>query len=846
MADRYEIREKIGQGGLGEVYVAYDTQLGREVALKRMRATEEEKAAKDDDLFKEAKVMSTLMHPNVVTIFDVGHDEHGPFAVMELLKGETFDRTVERGALTLEDFRRFVQQTLEGMIAAQAIGLMHRDSKPGNLMVIWLPSGKFQVKILDFGLAKFSQKPSEQTSDQGDGIMGSIYFMAPEQFERLPLDKPTDMYALGCVYYYGLTQQHPFEGDSPAQVMASHLRHDVKELSELRPDLPEEICTWVMWMINRQPEDRPADANEALEYFREGGEGHEAPAQAAPPTRPLLVTGPAATAVRAQAPPGLAVGDQTAYMLSGSQPAGTASQPLGAGAAYLASKKKGGGARAGAAKAGGAGRKGTFPMWALVTFPLLLVAAIGFGGYSMYQSGQQRKKTKHFEAMFEEARPQGDAGTVRDMIARMQQDGDVAVAAATILSKLEGPGVSQEMINQLPNVKGKALINLMRAVAMRGYEGASAALAEVADTTTERELRIEALGALAQVTGEKDLPLLVSLLPEMEGDQEKGMLQEAIVRVLRGRRSQELRTEPLIAQLRSAATPELKAQILSMLGRIGGTTAIEAIYDHIDSPEDPVSSAAMLALSQWPTAEPAERLLGVASGDGSDVRRSVALLAYVRLAGSASDIPMSRRVSMLEEAFSLAREIGVARVERDVFGELSSIPDESALAFAEEMKGDERIGRYASNAIAGIKRGLQRVIQLEPSGGSLLARSAYIFGPDARYASRTDGEGVISNWNGPHTTLIYTVGIVQEGTYAVKLVQAATAEHGGSYEIDVAGINLVEEVKTTGSETEFTVAVLGDVVFGEPGNYELVVRPLDITGDEGLMIMQGVELEFLN
>ncbi|HUE95460.1 MAG TPA: protein kinase, partial [Longimicrobiaceae bacterium] len=310
---RYQIREKIGRGGLGDVYVAYDTQLGREVALKRLRPNGRDVG--DSDLLKEAKVLSSLQHPNIVTLYDVGPDAEGPFAVMELLKGETLDRTVERGALTFEDFRNVVTQTLEGMIAAQSAGLLHRDVKPTNIMVIWLPSGKFQIKILDFGLAKFSRQPTEQTSDIGDGIMGSIYFMAPEQFERLPLDPRTDMYSLGCVYYHSLTQRHPFEGDSAPQVMASHLRHDVRELGDLRPDLPEGVTTWVMWMINRQMEDRPADARQALEIFQhvladyERSRTTSVPAaptfQPRPATRPVLLAGaqPAAGVGGRIAPP---------------------------------------------------------------------------------------------------------------------------------------------------------------------------------------------------------------------------------------------------------------------------------------------------------------------------------------------------------------------------------------------------------------------------------------------------------------------------------------------------------------------------------------------------------------
>ncbi|MEO0448410.1 MAG: serine/threonine-protein kinase, partial [Verrucomicrobiota bacterium] len=215
--DRYEIRDQLGRGGVGAVFRAYDNQLKREVALKRLHPSDAE--SDTESLLQEARTLSTLMHPNIVTVFDVGQDEQGAFVVMELLEGETLEQTVERNVLTADDLREVVHQSLEALIAAQAANMMHRDLKPGNIMVIWRPSGKFQIKILDFGLAKISSAPSRQTIDQGDAIMGSIYFMAPEQFERVDLSYATDHYAMGCIYYYCLTGRFPFDGETAPQVM---------------------------------------------------------------------------------------------------------------------------------------------------------------------------------------------------------------------------------------------------------------------------------------------------------------------------------------------------------------------------------------------------------------------------------------------------------------------------------------------------------------------------------------------------------------------------------------------------------------------------------------------------
>ena len=267
--ERYEIKGKIGQGGVGAVYRAYDIQLNRDVAIKRILPDGgfENETDATAHLIKEANSLSSIQHPHIVTVFDSGVDEDGPFVVMELLDGRTVDEMVERSVLTIEDFKEVAIQTQEALVAAQDLNLVHRDLKPSNIMVTWLPSGRFQVKIVDFGLAKFSPKPSLQTIDHGDSVFGSIFFMAPEQFERTELDQRTDMYAIGCVYYFCLTGRYPFDGETAAEVMEAHLDHAVTPVKEVREDVPDWINDWVMWHINRDLDHRPLNAREALESF---------------------------------------------------------------------------------------------------------------------------------------------------------------------------------------------------------------------------------------------------------------------------------------------------------------------------------------------------------------------------------------------------------------------------------------------------------------------------------------------------------------------------------------------------------------------------------------------------
>jgi serine/threonine protein kinase/HEAT repeat protein len=299
MERRYEIKGKIGQGGLGVVYRAHDLRMNREVAIKRIIANTDDVTLPEEatrQLILEASALASLQHPNIVTVYDVGSDDDGAFVVMELLTGDTIEDAIVKASFTWADFRQLAKQTMEALIAAQELNIVHRDLKPGNIMLTWLPSGKFQVKIVDFGLSKLSSMPSLQTIDQADGVFGSIYFMAPEQFERVPIDLKVDLYAIGCVFYYALTGIYPFDGDTAAEVMAAHLQHHVTPLQEIREGIPLWACDWIMWHINRNPADRPATARDSLRVFIENDEQTSSPLSTGQPAlaveqpkRPRLV-----------------------------------------------------------------------------------------------------------------------------------------------------------------------------------------------------------------------------------------------------------------------------------------------------------------------------------------------------------------------------------------------------------------------------------------------------------------------------------------------------------------------------------------------------------------------------
>lgn len=269
MAERYEIIKKLAQGGFGSVYAAKDCMLGRLVAIKRLLPPDQ--SASSDiasaTFGREATTLASLQHPNIVQIYDFDTDDDGSYVVMELLEGETLGEMLHRGPMSMEDFLQLARQVLEAIGAAHEKGIVHRDLKSDNIFLHRPPTGGWVTKVLDFGLAKFSQQPSKQTIDQKGNIMGSIYFLAPEQFRREALDHRADIYSLGCVFYRTLAGEYPFQGDTVFATMDAHIQHKVLPLREYRPDVPEALEAFVMRLISRDPGDRPSDAHEALEEF---------------------------------------------------------------------------------------------------------------------------------------------------------------------------------------------------------------------------------------------------------------------------------------------------------------------------------------------------------------------------------------------------------------------------------------------------------------------------------------------------------------------------------------------------------------------------------------------------
>jgi serine/threonine protein kinase len=260
----YRILDVLGQGGMGVVFRAHDPALDRLVALKTMRPGIAGVPAARKRFVREAKAAAALKHPHVVTVFHVGEDRGVPFLAMEYLEGEPLDVRLRReGRLPLADALRIGRETALGLAAAHTRGLVHRDIKPANL---WLEGPTGHVKILDFGLAHALADQAHLT--QLGMLVGTLAYMAPEQAEGKPVDPRCDLFSLGCILYQMLTGARPYQGETAIAVLRTVALHSPAPLGDVRPDAPPELLALLVRLLAKNPEDRPATAQEVAETLR--------------------------------------------------------------------------------------------------------------------------------------------------------------------------------------------------------------------------------------------------------------------------------------------------------------------------------------------------------------------------------------------------------------------------------------------------------------------------------------------------------------------------------------------------------------------------------------------------
>ena len=248
--ERYEILQVLGEGGMAFVYKARDTQLERFVAIKTLKPSYVNQETFVDRFKREARTAANLNHPNIVQIFDWGIEEE-PYFVMEYIEGDTLTSIISKNkTISLSDILFIGAQVSNGLHAAHQKGLVHRDIKPGNIMIT--PDGK--VKVTDFGIVSLQNEESDITKT--GSVLGTASYISPEQAQGKPVSIESDLYSLGTVLYELITGKTPFSGDSPISTATKHLTEKPEKLSTFRKDLPKGVESAILKLLEKATYDR--------------------------------------------------------------------------------------------------------------------------------------------------------------------------------------------------------------------------------------------------------------------------------------------------------------------------------------------------------------------------------------------------------------------------------------------------------------------------------------------------------------------------------------------------------------------------------------------------------------
>ncbi len=281
--DRYRVRSLIARGGMATVYVATDLRLDRRVAIKIMHDHLAADEAFRDRFIREARAAARLAHPNLVNVFDQGEDGDLAYMVMEYVPGITLrDLLHDHHRLTVEQTIDIMDALLAGLQVAHRQGIVHRDIKPENVLL----ADDGRIKLSDFGLAR----AATSNTATGSVLLGTIAYLAPELVTKGSADVRSDIYSAGIMLYEMLVGEQPYRGDEPVNIAFRHANDDVPPPSERQPGVPQMLDDLVLWATERNPEDRPADAEAMLAALRQAerdiAAGGGAPVPPSSPTLP--------------------------------------------------------------------------------------------------------------------------------------------------------------------------------------------------------------------------------------------------------------------------------------------------------------------------------------------------------------------------------------------------------------------------------------------------------------------------------------------------------------------------------------------------------------------------------
>src|SRR5262245_11255029 len=268
IADRYLVLARLGEGGMGRVYLAEHVKMNRQCAIKVMNPSLVNDTESSQRFAREASNAARILHPNVAAVFDYGEADKIVYLVMEYVDGESLSSILQKdGALDPRRAIDLARQVADGLHAAHELGIVHRDLKPDNVIVTRNRAGKEIAKVVDFGIAKAVNDSPQDALTKSGLVIGTPEYMSPEQLLGDPVDARTDVYALGCILFQSLTGNAAFAADTREQMIRRRLHEPAPHIRDLIPALPARLDTLIVHMLARSPSDRVATAAEARDQL---------------------------------------------------------------------------------------------------------------------------------------------------------------------------------------------------------------------------------------------------------------------------------------------------------------------------------------------------------------------------------------------------------------------------------------------------------------------------------------------------------------------------------------------------------------------------------------------------
>ena len=274
VAGKYRLNRLIGEGAIGAVYAAVHQFTGRHVALKLIDASIAEHEGFAARFLTEARAAADIGHPVICDVLDAGQEPDGSlYLALELLEGRTFEDAIEANDISLEEMVEVTVQLLDGIAAAHDRGIVHRDIKPENIFLTWNAEGDMEAKLLDFGVAKRTKGAPDLFRTAQGAILGTPYYMAPEQAAGDEVDSRADIWSAGAVLFHAITGRPPFDEDTYNRLIGKLLNEDPPRLASLKPGVPEWLATAVDGALQRDVDIRWQSARTMAEALRLRGSG---------------------------------------------------------------------------------------------------------------------------------------------------------------------------------------------------------------------------------------------------------------------------------------------------------------------------------------------------------------------------------------------------------------------------------------------------------------------------------------------------------------------------------------------------------------------------------------------